>query len=62
MIALKELIDLVNEWAEEKGIHEKGNFFTQIMKTYEEIGEIVESLDKNDKEALSDGRRRKRVL
>lgn len=55
MRTLKELIDLVNEWAEEKGIHEKGSFFTQIMKTYEEIGEIVESLDKNDKEALSDG-------
>lgn len=55
MRTLKELIDLVNEWAKDKGIHDKGKFFTQIMKTYEEIGEIVESLDKNDKEALSDG-------
>lgn len=55
MKTTEELINLVNEWAKDKGIHEKGNFFTQIMKTYEEIGEIVESLDKNDKEALSDG-------
>lgn len=55
MRTIEELINLVNEWAKDKGIHDKGNFFTQIMKTYEEIGEIVESLDKNDKEALSDG-------
>ena len=55
MRTIEELINLVNEWAKEKGIHEKGNFFTQIMKTYEEVGEIIESLDKNDKEALSDG-------
>ena len=55
MRTIEELINLVNEWAKDKGIHEKGNFFTQIMKTYEEIGEIIESLDKNDKEALSDG-------
>lgn len=55
MRTIEELINLVNQWAKDKGIHEKGNFFTQIMKTYEEIGEIIESLDKNDKEALSDG-------
>ena len=55
MRTTNELIDLVNKWAEDKGIHKEANFFTQIMKTYEEIGEIVESLDKNDKEALSDG-------
>lgn len=55
MRTIEELINLVNEWAKEKGIHEKGNFFTQIMKTYEEVGEIIESLDRNDKEALSDG-------
>ena len=40
MRTIEELINLVNEWAKEKGIHEKGNFFTQIMKTYEEVGEI----------------------
>jgi len=55
MRTTEELINLVNQWAKDKGIHEKGNFFTLIMKTYEEIGEIIESLDKNDKEALSDG-------
>lgn len=54
MRTLKELIDLVNEWAEEKGIHEKGNFFTQIMKTHEEIGELIDAIYNNNREETID--------
>jgi NTP pyrophosphatase (non-canonical NTP hydrolase) len=55
MRTTNELIDLVNKWAEDKGIHKEANFFAQIMKTYEEIGEVISAIESNNKEELSDG-------
>lgn len=54
MRTLEELVNLVNQWAEEKGIHEKGNMLTQFLKTYEEIGESIEAICNNNTEELSD--------
>lgn len=54
MRTIDELIDLVNKWAEEKEIHQKGNSFSQIMKTYEEVGELVTAIKNNNKEEKED--------
>lgn len=50
-IQLKNDIDT---WAQEKGIHDKGSCFSQLMKTYEEIGELTQATQQEDKEAQID--------
>lgn len=50
-IQLKNDIDT---WAEEKGIHDKGSCFSQLMKTYEEIGELIQATQQEDKDAIID--------
>ena len=36
-----ELVELVNQWAKEKGIHEKSNALHQLHKTKEEVQEFL---------------------
>lgn len=50
-IQLKNDIDT---WAQEKGIHDKGSCFSQLMKTYEEIGELIQATQQEDKDAIID--------
>ena len=47
-ILLKDLI-LIRNWAQERGIYDKGNSHTQYVKLMEEAGELAEALLKNDK-------------
>jgi len=52
-----ELIDVFNNirnWAEERGLYEKGDTKTQIIKLYEESGELSQALLKNNKEDIID--------
>ena len=52
-----ELIDIFNNirnWAEERGLYEKGDTKTQIIKLYEESGELSQALLKNNKEDIID--------
>lgn len=51
---LKTLIENVNKWAEDKGIHSKGNCFTQLMKTHEEVGELINAIYHNNREETID--------
>lgn len=51
---IEELVTLVDKWAEDKGIHEKGNIFSQAMKTYEEVGELITAIYYNNKEEQAD--------
>ena len=51
---IEELVALVDKWAEDKGIHEKGNIFSQAMKTYEEVGELITAIYYNNKEEQAD--------
>lgn len=51
---LKTLIENVNQWAEDKGIHSKGNCFTQLMKTHEEVGELINAIYHNNREETID--------
>ena len=39
---------LIRDWAEERGIYDKGNSHTQYVKLMEEAGELAEALLKND--------------
>lgn len=54
MKKIEELVALVDKWAEEKGIHEKGNIFSQAMKTYEEVGELITAIYHDNKEEQAD--------
>jgi NTP pyrophosphatase (non-canonical NTP hydrolase) len=55
-----EKINLTNEfepirnWAQERGIYEKGDAKTQFLKLIEEIGELSKSILKNDEEEFID--------
>ena len=49
-----EIFDLIRQWAKEKGILDKGDAKTQLIKLYEETGELSQSLLKNDKEGIID--------
>jgi len=50
----RELEQKVNEWADRKGIFDKGNPFAQAEKTIEEAQEIKDALLKDDKAELID--------
>ena len=45
---------LIREWAEERGIYDKGDSKTQLIKLYEETGELAQALLKNDKKDIID--------
>ena len=44
----------IRDWAEQKGIYEKGNIITQFVKLQEESGELAKSILKNDNEEFID--------
>ena len=44
------LFDLIRSWAQKKGIYEKGDAKTQLIKLYEETGELSKAILDNDKE------------
>ena len=44
----------IRNWANEKGIYSKGDVKTQIIKLFEETGELSKSIMKNDKEEFID--------
>lgn len=44
----------IREWAKEKGIYEKGDPKTQFLKLAEEMGELAQSILKNDGEEFMD--------
>jgi NTP pyrophosphatase (non-canonical NTP hydrolase) len=45
----------VIDWADQRGLLDPGNERNQLIKTYEELGEVSRALLKNDREALVDG-------
>ena len=42
------------QWAKEKGILDKGNAKTQLIKLVEEQGELAQAILKDDKEEIKD--------
>jgi NTP pyrophosphatase (non-canonical NTP hydrolase) len=51
---LKNEFEPIREWAKDKGIYEKGDPKTQYIKLLEEIGELAQSILKNDSEEFMD--------
>ena len=49
-----ELFDLIRSWAGERGIYDKGDPKTQLIKLYEETGELSKAILDNDKEGIID--------
>lgn len=49
-----ELEALVLAWAKKKEIITKGNKMAQALKTLEEVGELINSIHKNDKIGVED--------
>ena len=50
----KELEVLVENWAEEKGIFEKGTTLKQAEKTQEEAQELFDAIKESDKDEIVD--------
>ena len=46
--------ELIREWAKSRGIYDKGDPKTQLIKLYEESGELSQAILKNDKEGIID--------
>lgn len=51
---IQELVPLIQEWAKERGIFKKSTPFDQLLKTHEEVGELIKACYDNDKSAIQD--------
>lgn len=45
---------LIQEWAKEREIYKKITRFNQLIKTHEEVGELIKACYDNDKTAIQD--------
>lgn len=54
MKTIQELVPLIQEWAKERGIFNKSTPFNQLLKTHEEVGELIKACYDNDKPAIQD--------
>ena len=51
----QSLFDCIRQWAEERGLYEKGDIKTQTLKLMEEAGEICKATLKQDHDEVLDG-------
>ena len=51
---IQELVPLIQEWAKERGIFDRSTPFDQLLKTHEEVGELIKACYDNDKPAIQD--------
>jgi len=51
---MKNQFELIREWAESKGIYEKGDVKTQYVKLQEEAGELAKAIMKDNYEEFVD--------
>ena len=49
-----EQFELIRQWAEQRGLYEKGDAKTQFVKLQEESGELAQAILKKDKELFID--------
>ena len=50
----QDQFELIREWAKNRGIYDKGDPKTQLIKLYEESGELSQAILKDDKEGIID--------
>ncbi len=51
---MKKQFELIREWAEEKGIYEKGDPKTQTLKLVEESGELAKAILNDNQDEIVD--------
>lgn len=54
MKTIQELVPLIQEWAKERKIYEQLTPFDELLKTHEEVGELIKACYNNDKPAIQD--------
>ena len=54
MKTIQELVPLIQEWAKERKIYEELTPFDELLKTHEEVGELIKACYDNDKSAIQD--------
>ena len=50
----QDQFELIREWAKSRGIYDEGDPKTQLIKLYEESGELSQAILKDDKEGIID--------
>ncbi|NDB55963.1 hypothetical protein EB169_09075 [archaeon] len=50
----ENIFGLIRDWADKRGIYDKGDPKTQLIKLYEEAGELAQALLKNDRDGIID--------
>ena len=50
----QDQFELIRKWAKERGLYDKGDVKTQLIKLYEESGELSQAILKNDKAGIID--------
>ena len=53
-LTIQELVPLIHQWAKERGIFDKSTPFDQLLKTHEEVGELIKACYDNDRPAIQD--------
>ena len=53
-LTIQELVPLIQEWAKEREIYEKLTPFDELLKTHEEVGELIKACYDNDKPVIQD--------
>ena len=54
MKTIQELVPLIQGWAKERKIYEQLTPFDELLKTHEEVGELIKACYDNDKNAIQD--------
>ena len=53
-LTIQELVPLIQEWAKEREIYKKITSFNQLLKTHEEVGELIKACYDDDRPAIQD--------
>ena len=54
MKTIQELVPLIHQWAKERGIFDNLTPFDQLLKTHEEVGELIKACYDDDPLAIQD--------
>ena len=54
MKTIQELVPLIQEWAKERKVYEELTPLDELLKTHEEVGELIKACYENDKPAIKD--------
>lgn len=53
-LTIQELVPLIHQWAKEREIYERLTPFDELLKTHEEVGELIKACYDNDRPAIQD--------